>query len=131
VRYSFADPRLAKIDDGKKDHGGSASSIRSGWATRSTSVPPEKISRVVTAHTRLNGALSERPNPAAPRSTVAGDGGLFSDARDYGLFMRMWLQRLHGGRLGAARLVKESTVRKMISNQIGRVVVETQARPAE
>jgi CubicO group peptidase (beta-lactamase class C family) len=159
--YSFADPRLARIDDGKKTtaempllndpgerftYGPSTAVLGrivekvSGqtldvFVTRRIFdplgmhdtfyvVPPEKVGRVVTGHTRLNGALTERPNPAAPRSTVAGDGGLFSDARDYGFFMQMWL---NGGRLGGTRLVKESTVKEMISNQIGRVVVETQA----
>lgn len=87
-------------------------------------VPPDKAGRVVTVHAKVNGGLVERPNPAAPRSAIRGDGGLFSDARDYGFFMQMWL---NGGRLGDARPAKESTIREMISNQIGRLVVETQA----
>jgi methyl acetate hydrolase len=161
IGYSFADPRLAKIDDGKKttaempllnDPGerftyGPSTAVLGhviekisgqtldvflkqrvfdplGMGDTFYVVPSDKVGRVATAHTRVNGALVERPNPAALRSNVAGDGGLFSDARDYGLFMRMWL---NGGRLGRARLVKESTVKEMISNQIGRVVVDTQA----
>ena len=161
IGYSFADPRLAKIDDGKKttaempllnDPGerftyGPSTAVLGKIVEKISSqtldaflkqrvfdplgmrdtfyvVPPDKVGRVVTAHTKTNGTLVERPNAAAPRSNVAGDGGLFSDARDYGLFMQMWL---NGGRLGTARLVKESTVGEMSANQIGRVVVQTQA----
>jgi CubicO group peptidase (beta-lactamase class C family) len=159
--YTFANPRLAKIDDGKKteaempllhDPGerftyGPNTAVLGQIVEKISGqtldvflqqrifdplgmhdtffiVPPDKIGRLVTLHLKMNGALNELPNPAAPRSAVRGDGGLFSDARDYGRFMQMWL---NGGRFGRARLVKESTVKEMISNQIGRVVVETQA----
>ncbi|MBI3491408.1 MAG: serine hydrolase [Acidobacteria bacterium] len=161
IGYSFADARLAKLDDGKKteaelpllhDPGDKftygpntavlgqiiekvsgqtldaflKARIFDPLGMRDTFfvVPPDKADRVVTQHVKLNGALVERPNPASLRSTVRGDGGLFSDARDYGVFMQMWL---NGGRRGATRLARESTVKEMIANQIGPLVVETQA----
>jgi methyl acetate hydrolase len=161
IGYPFSNPRLAKIDDGKKteaempllhDPGerftyGPNTAVLGQIVEKISGqtldlflqqrvfdplgmhdtffvVPPDKTDRVVTLHLKTNGALVEQPNPAAPRSAVRGDGGLFSNARDYGLFMQMWL---NGGRLGQARLLKESSVREMISNQIGRLVVETQA----
>jgi CubicO group peptidase (beta-lactamase class C family) len=86
-------------------------------------VPADKHDRVVTLHTRAVGALTERPNPATLGAPVAGDGGLFSTPSDYGRFMQLFL---NGGRAGTVRLVSESTIRKMLSNQIGRLVVQQQ-----
>ena len=86
-------------------------------------VPADKHDRVVTLHARSDAGLSERPNPAAIASTIAGDGGLHSTAADYGRFMQMIL---NSGRAGTTRLVSESTIRQMLSNQMGRVVVEQQ-----
>src|SRR6476646_3600287 len=86
-------------------------------------VPADKHDRVVTLHTRTAGALEERRNPATLASSVAGDGGLFSTAADYGRFMQLFL---NGGRAGTVRLVSESTIRQMMTNQIGRLVVEQQ-----
>jgi CubicO group peptidase (beta-lactamase class C family) len=86
-------------------------------------VPKDKYARVVTTHTRADGKLTERPVPATVTSNVAGDGGLYSTAADYGLFLRMLL---NGGQLGDARILKAGTVRTMFSNHTGNVVVETQ-----
>jgi CubicO group peptidase (beta-lactamase class C family) len=86
-------------------------------------VPADKHDRVVTLHTRTAGALEERRNPATLASSVAGDGGLFSTAADYGRFMQLFL---NGGRAGTVRLVSESTIRQMMTNQIGRLVVQQQ-----
>jgi methyl acetate hydrolase len=95
-----------------------------GMADTSYTVDSDKQPRVPTTHRRTNGVLQERP-----RSTIVstppfeGDGGLFSTARDYGLFMRMLL---NGGRLGSARLLTEKSVRLMGENQIGAIFVEQQ-----
>ncbi|HJZ73488.1 MAG TPA: serine hydrolase domain-containing protein [Vicinamibacterales bacterium] len=86
-------------------------------------VPADKHDRVVTLHARSDADLVERPNPATIASNVAGDGGLLSTAADYGRFMQVFL---NGGRAGSARLVSDSTIRQMLSNQIGRLVVEQQ-----
>jgi CubicO group peptidase (beta-lactamase class C family) len=94
-----------------------------GMRDTAYTVPKDKYSRVVTTHTRADGKLAERPVPATVASNVAGDGGLYSTAADYGLFLRMLL---NGGQLGTARILKAGTVRTMFSNHTGNVVVETQ-----
>src|SRR3954470_16844754 len=94
-----------------------------GMVDTSYTVPTDKHDRVVTLHTRSDAGFTERPNRPTLESRVAGDGGLFSTAADYGRFMQLFL---NGGRAGSARLVSESTIRQMLSNQIGRVVVEEQ-----
>jgi len=94
-----------------------------GMADTSYAVPADKHDRVVTLHARSGADLNERANPATIASNVAGDGGLLSTAADYGRFMQLFL---NGGRAGTTRLVSESTIRQMLSNQIGRVVVEQQ-----
>jgi len=94
-----------------------------GMVDTSYTVPADKHERVVTLHTRSDGGFTERPNRPSIASTVAGDGGLLSTAADYGRFMQLFL---NGGRAGAVRLVTDSTIRQMLSNQIGRVVVTEQ-----
>ena len=87
-------------------------------------VPPEKRDRVATEHRRdASGKLAERPNPATIQSRGRGDDGLFSTARDYSAFMRLFL---NGGRHGTARLVREETIRMMVINQIGQLTVARQ-----
>jgi methyl acetate hydrolase len=79
--------------------------------------------RLVTVHQRVNGVLMERPNPDVARNLVRGDGGQFSTARDYGKFLRLFL---NGGRAGPTRLLAESSIRDMTRNQIGQLVVRRQ-----
>jgi methyl acetate hydrolase len=100
-----------------------------GMVDTSYTVPADKHDRVVTVHTRTDGALTERPNRPTIAANVAGDGGLLSTAADYGRFMQLFL---NGGQAGGVRLVKDATIRQMMSNQIGRVVVTEQpsAEPA-
>jgi CubicO group peptidase (beta-lactamase class C family) len=86
-------------------------------------VPAEKRGRVVTSHAKNSSGFAERPNPGTISSGVAGDGGLFSTAADYGRFMQLFL---NGGRAGTTRIVKETTIREMFSNQIGSLFVEQQ-----
>jgi methyl acetate hydrolase len=94
-----------------------------GMVDTAYTVATDKHARVVTLHTRSDAAFVERPNRPTIASTVAGDGGLLSTAADYGRFMQLFL---NGGRAGTVRLVTDSTIRQMLSNQIGRIVVEEQ-----
>ena len=54
---------------------------------------------------------------------MAGDGGLFSTARDYGAFLQLFLNR---GRHGGTRLVSEESIRLMTTNQMGDVTLDEQ-----
>jgi methyl acetate hydrolase len=97
-----------------------------GMVDTSYAVPPDRQSRVPATHLRVGGTLEEQPRtpiPAAATPPFRGDGGLYSTAHDYGLFMRMLL---NGGRLGDARLLSEGSVQMMGDNQIGSVSVEEQ-----
>ena len=103
-----------------------------GMSDTSYAVPAEKLARVPTLHVRgAGGALQETMNgaPAVPTPPFGGDGGLYSTAHDYGLFMRMFL---NGGALGGARILSEESVAQMGQNQIGDIFVEQQeaANPA-
>lgn len=86
-------------------------------------VPPQKLSRVATVHLRVNGQLRERPNEARQESTVRGDAGLYSTARDYGQFLRMLL---NGGTLGGVKVLSPQSVKLMGENHIGALYVQTQ-----
>jgi len=97
-----------------------------GMLDTSYAVPADKQSRLPTLHVRgAGGALQEGPQnaPAAATPPFNGDGGLYSTARDYGQFMRMFL---NGGVLGEARILSESSVQLMGENQIGDIFVELQ-----
>lgn len=86
-------------------------------------VPQEKAARVATVHQRASGRLTEQPNPPALPATIRGDGGLYSTAGDYSLFLHMLLNR---GQVGQVRLLTERSVREMTQNQIGSLVVDEQ-----
>ena len=91
-------------------------------------VPQSKNPRVVAVNTRGNdGKFVERPMPATIASPVQGDGGLYSTAADYGLFLRMLLNR---GRLGNTRILSEKSARSMFDNHTGKVVVQRQISAA-
>ena len=97
-----------------------------GMADTSFAVAADKQSRVPTVYNRTNGELQERPREtivSTPTPPFEGDGGLYSTAQDYGLFMRMLL---NGGRLGSVRLLTEKSVRLMGENQIGAIFIEQQ-----
>jgi CubicO group peptidase (beta-lactamase class C family) len=87
------------------------------------SVPADKVTRVVTVHTREGGKLAEAPNEPQQASPVRGDGGLYSTAHDYGRFMRMLL---NGGSLESAKILSPQTVQLMGRNHIGSIFIETQ-----
>jgi methyl acetate hydrolase len=94
-----------------------------GMRDTSYVVPADQRSRVVTFHTRQNGAWTERPNPDTIRSDVAGDGGLFSTTHDYGAFLQMILNR---GRRGTTPLASEDSIRLMTTNQMGEMIIQQQ-----
>lgn len=86
-------------------------------------VPRQKSDRVATVHQRAGGRLTEQPNPPELPATIRGDGGLYSTAGDYSLFLQMLLNR---GQVGKVRLLTERSVREMTQNQIGSLVVDEQ-----
>jgi len=86
-------------------------------------VPADKRDRVVTAHSRQNGALVETPNPETIAAPVAGDGGLNSTASDYVKFLQMLLNE---GTWHGTTILSRESVQSMTKNQIGQVVVQTQ-----
>ncbi|HXM18914.1 MAG TPA: serine hydrolase domain-containing protein [Candidatus Tumulicola sp.] len=97
-----------------------------GMADTSFAVASNKQSRVPTIHDRTNGMLRERPRKAidsTPTAPFEGDGGLYSTAQDYGLFVQMLL---NGGTLGSVTLLTEESVRLMGENHIGALFVEQQ-----
>lgn len=103
-----------------------------GMTDTSYAVPADKAARLPTLHMRgADGSSTEGPNgaPATPSAPFTGDGGLYSTAHDYGLFMRMLL---NGGALGDVRILSEESVAQMGQNQIGDIFVEQQeaANPA-
>jgi methyl acetate hydrolase len=90
-------------------------------------VPAAKYPRVVAVNARgEDGRFVERPMPATLTASVAGDGGLYGTASDYGLFLRMLLNR---GSLGHTRILSERSVKAMLEGQTGSVVVQPQISP--
>src|SRR5688500_5743731 len=99
-----------------------------GMHDTSYAVPQSKNARVVAVNTRGNdGKFVERPMPATIASPVQGDGGLYSTAADYGLFLRMLLNR---GRLGNVRILSDKSAKTMFDNHTGRIVVQRQVSAA-
>jgi len=85
--------------------------IDSGYA-----VPAGKRDRVVTQRTHAANGFVEQPNAATIASRGRGDDGMLSTAADYLRFMQLFL---NGGVAQGARVVSETTLRAMTSNQIG------------
>ena len=95
-----------------------------GMRDTSYLVPTPKYSRVVAVNARgSDGTFVERPMPATLPASVAGDGGLYGTAGDYGLFLRMLL---NDGKLGNTRILSEKSARTMFENHMGKVVVQPQ-----
>jgi CubicO group peptidase (beta-lactamase class C family) len=87
-------------------------------------VPTTKYPRVVSVNARgTDGKFVERPMPATLTALVQGDGGLYGTARDYGLFLRMLLNR---GTLGDKRILSEKSAKTMLESHTGNVVVKEQ-----
>jgi CubicO group peptidase (beta-lactamase class C family) len=95
-----------------------------GMQDTSYLVPAAKYPRVVAVNARgVDGRFVERPMPATLPTQVAGDGGLYGTASDYGLFLRMLLNR---GKLGDRRILSEKSAKTMFETHTGRVVVQPQ-----
>jgi methyl acetate hydrolase len=91
-------------------------------------VPTAKYSRVVAVNSRgADGKFVERPMPATLTASVAGDGGLYGTASDYGLFLRMLLNR---GALRNTRILSDNSAKSIFENNTGKVVVQAQDRLA-
>jgi methyl acetate hydrolase len=87
-------------------------------------VPTTKYSRVVAVNARnASGKFEERPMPETLPATVQGDGGLYGTASDYGLFLRMLLNR---GTLNGKRILSEQSAKLMLEPATGTVVVKEQ-----
>ena len=87
-------------------------------------VPTAKYPRVVAVNARnAGGKFEERPMPATLPAAVQGDGGLYGTASDYGLFLRMLLNR---GTLNGKRILSEQSVKTMLEPNTGNVVVKEQ-----
>ena len=87
-------------------------------------VPTTKYSRVVAVNARnAGGTFEERPMPATLPATVQGDGGLYGTASDYGLFLRILLNR---GTLNGKRILSEQSAKLMLEPATGSVVVKEQ-----
>ena len=103
-----------------------------GMVDTSYAVAADKQARLTTSYRVVDGKRQEQPKqniPSTPTAPYRGDGGLYSTAHDYGLFMRMLL---NGGKLGNARIISERSVKLMGENHTGDVVVSQQpaANPA-
>jgi len=97
-----------------------------GMRDTSFAVPAEKQSRVPPLQQREGNKLTQQPAatlPVTPPVPARGDGGLFSTARDYGRFIRMFL---NGGKAGETRILSEKSVKLMGQNHIGAIFVQTQ-----
>jgi CubicO group peptidase (beta-lactamase class C family) len=97
-----------------------------GMRDTSFAVPAEKQSRVPLVQQREGTKLTQQPAatlPVTPPVPARGDGGLYSTARDYGRFIRMFL---NGGKVGDARILSEKSVTLMGQNHIGAIFVQTQ-----
>jgi methyl acetate hydrolase len=97
-----------------------------GMVDTSYAVAADKQKRLTTSHRTVDGTRQEQPVQNIPSTATPpyrGDGGLYSTAHDYGLFMRMLL---NGGKLGNARILSEQSVKLMGQNQIGAVFVSQQ-----
>lgn len=83
-------------------------------------VPEEKHSRLANVYTLVNDSLKEQPsmnrmNFTAPVTLFSGGGGLVSTMGDYSRFAMMLL---NGGELDGARILKDSTVQMIMTNQL-------------
>jgi len=83
-------------------------------------VPEEKHSRLANVYTLVNDSLKEQPSMngmsfTAPVTLFSGGGGLVSTMGDYSRFAMMLL---NGGELDGARILKDSTVQMIMTNQL-------------
>ena len=94
-----------------------------GMQDTAYAVAADQVGRVASTHRRVNGALVENQPAAKVASAVAGDGGLYSTAADYGRFLQMLV---NDGKVGKTTILKPETIKTMFRNQTGDVAVERQ-----
>ena len=97
-----------------------------GMVDTSFAVAADKQSRVSAVASRVGTALQQQARgqiASTAKPPYRGDGGLYSTAHDYGLFIRMLL---NGGQLGPARILSAHSVQLMGQNQMGAVFVTEQ-----
>ena len=87
-------------------------------------VPDSKLTRVMSRHQRTDGRLIEEQVAAVEESPVRGDGGLYSTARDYGVFLQFLLN--DGRTKSGTRLLSQRSMSALRTNQIGSMFVTTQ-----
>lgn len=83
-------------------------------------VPEEKLGRFANVYTMVNDTLKEQPsmngmNFKQPVTLLSGGGGLVSTMDDYSKFACMLL---NGGELNGVRILKETTVEMIMTNQL-------------
>lgn len=89
-------------------------------------LPGNKANRLVTVQYKVNGNWEKFPNdfydPDYPvkgaKTYFAGGAGLSSTAKDYAVFLQMYL---NGGEYNGVRLLSRKTVDVILSNQIGNI----------
>jgi CubicO group peptidase (beta-lactamase class C family) len=98
-----------------------------GMVDTSFAVVESKQARLAAPHARIEGLIQVQrdspPAPSKPPVPVRGDGGLYSTAKDYGIFVRTLL---NGGKLDNVRILSEKSVAQMGENHIGNIFVEQQ-----
>ena len=91
-----------------------------GMIDTAYAVRAEQRHRVVTMQVRDNGGFAERPNAQVIESRGRGDDGLFSTAADYAKFIQLFL---NAGLANGRRVVRDKTIRAMMSDQLrGRAI---------
>lgn len=86
-------------------------------------LPDEKADRLVSVQQKVNGAWEKYPvtfyDPEYPvegaKALFSGGGGLSSTAKDYAVFLQMYL---NGGEYNGVRLLSRTTVRSIMGNQM-------------
>jgi CubicO group peptidase (beta-lactamase class C family) len=94
-----------------------------GMVDTAFDVPAAAHGRVVTVHQRTNGRFAETPNPGSLGVLARGDGGIYGTAADYAHVIQLVLNR---GQAGGKRLLSETAITAMTTNQMGGMRVRQQ-----
>ncbi|QGY43433.1 serine hydrolase [Maribellus comscasis] len=89
-------------------------------------LPEEKANRLVSVQQEVDGKWEKYPvtfyDPEYPvegaKTLFSGGGGLSSTAKDYAVFLQMYL---NGGEYNGIRLLSRTTVRSIMENQMGNI----------
>ena len=86
---------------------------------------PAQAARVMPLHTydkEGNFGLSERQVPTQGNTVYGGTHGLFSTVEDYARFCQIFL---HKGKSNGKQILKEETVKRMLTNSVGKLMGES------